>query len=95
MQQVPDRPPDPFMDFVGAGRDWLRHIIKGSNWKITLAAGLGFASRLVWPWIPDDMASRGLLGLFAVSLGACVGRGIDRALARRRQRLDKARSSTT
>ena len=90
MQQVPDRPPDPFMEFVGAGRDYLRHVIKTANLQIALGAGFGFASRLAWKWIPDDMPTHGLLGLFAVSLGACIGRGIDSVLARRRHRLDRS-----
>lgn len=78
MIKEPERRPDPFVDAVSSIRDCVFHVMKVASWKLTLAAGFALASRLAWPMVPDDMTTHGLLGLTALSLGACIGREIDR-----------------
>lgn len=81
-------PPDPFVNAVASIKDCVLHVMRVANWKLTLAAGVALASRLAWPLVPDDAATHGLLGLTALSLGACIGREIDRKveLSRRQAR---------
>ena len=88
MIKEPARRPDPFVDAVSSIRDCVLHVMKVASWKLTLAAGFALASRLAWPLAPNDMATHGLLGLTALSLGACIGREIDRKvdLPKRRPR---------
>ena len=86
MSEEPARRPDPFVNAVSSIRDCVLHVMKVASWKLTLASGFALASRLAWPLAPDDAATHGLLGLTALSLGACIGREIDRKveLAKRR-----------
>jgi hypothetical protein len=84
MLNDPQRRPDPFVDAVASVRDYVLHIIEVASWRLTFAAGFALASRLAWPLLPDDVTTRGLLGLTALSLGACVGRVFDRQKRMRR-----------
>lgn len=77
------RRPDPLLDAVGSVRDYVLYAVQVANWGLTLACACAFVSRLVWPMLPDDAAARCLLELFALGLGACTGKAIDRRLARR------------
>jgi len=77
------RRPDPFLEVVVSLRDYVQYITKVASWKLTLSCTCALVSRLMWPILPNDLTVRGLLGLAAVSLGACVGRLIDRKLAGR------------
>jgi hypothetical protein len=70
---------------VGAFRDCVLHVIKKASWKLTLAAALAVASRLAWPVLPDEAWVQAMLTLSALSLGACVGREIDRKLRPKKQ----------
>ena len=73
---------DPFLRVVSSTRDFAIHMVRSASWALTLACGCAFASRLAWPLLPDDITLRCFLSLFALSLGACIGRPIDRRLAR-------------
>jgi len=77
MTKEPDRRPDPFVDAVASVRDYLMHTIEVASWRLTFAAGFALLSRLAWPLLPDELSTRGLLGLTAISLGACIGRRFD------------------
>jgi len=77
------RRPDPFLDAVGSVRDLVLHVIKIASWRLTFACALAFMSRLMWPLLPEDVATRGLLALFALSLGACLGKLLDERVATR------------
>ncbi len=74
---------DPFVNVLGSVRDLVLHVIAIADWKLTLACLFGFAGRLTWPLMPDDMATHGFLGLFSVSFGACLGKQVDRKLVAR------------
>lgn len=81
---------NPFLDVVGSVRDYVGHIVKTATWRFTLACMLAFGSRLV-PLPTDDNVTRSLLLLCAVSLGAVLGRPLDRKnRARRRSRVRRA-----
>jgi hypothetical protein len=44
---------------------------------MTFACGCVSASFLLWPGLPDNLVARSTFTLFALCLGACVGRQID------------------
>jgi hypothetical protein len=79
------RRPDPFLDAVASVRDYVLHVVKIANWRLTFACAFAFVSRLMWPLLPDDLATRGLLGIFALSLGACLGKLLDQRAASQRR----------
>lgn len=82
------RPPgqaDPLIDAVSAVRYLVLHVVAIANWTIVCACFFGFAGRLVWPLVPDDAMTRGFLEMGAVSLGACLGKLLQRRSRRKHQ----------
>ena len=84
MARTLPEPPDPLLRLVCSVRDLVGHVVRSATWAQTLACACAFASRLLWPLVPDDVLTHVFLVLSAISLGACVGRPIDRRLAQRR-----------
>lgn len=89
------KPSDPFLHAVGSVRDFVVYMVKTANWALTLACAGLCVSRLVWPLLPDDSATRALFGLFALSLGACIGKPLDHRLAAARAKREGSHSSRT
>ncbi len=80
---------DPFVDAVNSVRNFALYIVETATWRLALASACAVITRLV-PLPTEDITTRGLLGLFALNLGACIGRSLDRWFAARRR---KPRSS--
>lgn len=81
---LPNNPPkDPLIDMMIGLRDVVRQFVANATWAFTFACALAFASCLVWPLVPDQLMTRGFLSLFALSLGARIGKSIDRRPPRR------------
>jgi hypothetical protein len=79
---------DRFLEFAGSLRDLLKHIGRDATWRIALAGVLAFVSTQV-PLLIDTMLARGLLFVSAVTIGALVGRRLDR---RQRRKAGMART---
>jgi hypothetical protein len=78
------RPPerDRFLDSVGALRDWLKYIVRDATWRVALASAFGCVSTQI-P-LPNDTAfAQRLLFVSAVTLGALVGKRLDRRKRRK------------
>lgn len=86
MDRRPPEPPDPVLRLVSSVSDLVRYVVRSATWAQAFACTCAFASRLMWPLVPDDVLTHVLLVLSAISLGACVGRPIDRRLARRHRK---------
>jgi hypothetical protein len=84
---------DPFLDAVGALRELVRRIASEATWSSTFAYVLAFASRLV-PLPTGDYLTGGILLLGAFSLGAMLGKSLDRKAQRRHLSADGTRVVT-
>jgi len=62
---------------VSSARNFALYFVETATWRLTLASACAVTSRLV-PLPTDDFTTRGLLGLFALNLGACIGGPLDR-----------------
>jgi hypothetical protein len=76
---------DPFLAAVGSLRDLIQHAVSTSTWSFALACAFGGAIRLV-PLLKEDTITSGLLFLCAISVGALIGRQLDRRRRRARSR---------
>jgi hypothetical protein len=78
--------PDSFVDAVSSVRNFALYVVETATWRLTLGTACAVISRLV-PLPTEDITTRGLLGLFALNFGACIGRPLDRWFAARRRKL--------
>ncbi len=83
---------DPFLAAVGSLRDLVQHAVSTSTWSFALACACGGAIRLVSP--KEDPITSGLLFLCAISVGALIGRQLDRRRRRARARRRRRRRAT-
>jgi hypothetical protein len=67
--------------FLDAFTNFARHIVSLASWALALACACALMSRLAVPLFPEDVTTRGLLLLSPLTLGACIGKQIDRSLA--------------
>ena len=77
--------PDAFVDAVNSARNFALYIVETATWRLTLASACAVISRLV-PLPTEDITTRSLLGVFALNLGACIGRPLDHWFAARRRK---------
>jgi hypothetical protein len=88
---------DPFLAAVGSLRDLVRYLVSTSTWSFALACACGGATRLVLllvPMLKEDTIASGLLFLFGMSVGALIGRPLDRRRRRARPRRRPRRRAT-
>jgi len=73
------RPPerDRFLESVGALRDLLKYIGRDVSWRLAISGVFGSIGTQI-PLPNDTLFARALLFLTAVTLGALVGRRLDR-----------------
>jgi hypothetical protein len=89
---------DPFLAAVGSLRDLVRHLVSTSTWSFAFACAGGAASRLVLllvPLLKEDTIVSGLLFLCGISVGALIGRPLDRRCRRTRARPRRRRRRRT
>lgn len=73
---------DRFLEFAGALRDLLKHIGRDATWRIALAGVLACVSTQI-PLPNDTLLARSLLFVSAVTIGALVGRRLERRKRRK------------
>jgi hypothetical protein len=64
--------------FLGAFINFARTIVALASWALALAFICALMSRFAVPLFPEDVTTRGLLLLSPMTLGACIGKSIDR-----------------
>jgi hypothetical protein len=88
---------DLFLALAGSLRDLVWHLVSTSTWSFALACACGGATRLVLLLVPlpkEDTIASGLLFLFGISVGALIGRQLDRRRRRVRPRRRRRRRAT-
>jgi hypothetical protein len=68
---------DRFLASVGALRDWITYTGQNATWRLALASVFGCVSTQV-PLANETTLARALLFISAVTIGALVGKRLDR-----------------
>jgi hypothetical protein len=83
------RPPcrDPFLDTARTVGDYVRSVVEAATWRLTFGCAFAIIGRML-PLPKEDLVTHVLLVVFALNLGAVLGRPLDRrpSVHRRRRR---------
>jgi xanthosine utilization system XapX-like protein len=81
---------DPAMMTILGLRAWLPRIMADATYRLLFASGFVAATIFAWPYVPKPAVP--FVTLFAITLGALVGKPIDDWIRRRRAARQQAAS---